>query len=87
MTRRTKKVGSSGRFGPRYGLSVKKQARSISARKGARYTCPRCTKENVRRVSSGIWHCRSCDLKFAGGAFTPNTVKFKTAESKLLGRI
>jgi large subunit ribosomal protein L37Ae len=85
MTRRTKKVGRSGKFGARYGLSVKKQIRAIEERKSARYTCPRCSKVNVKRVSSGIWQCRSCDLKFAGGAFMPNTPKMKMNESKLGG--
>jgi large subunit ribosomal protein L37Ae len=85
MTRRTKKVGRMGKFGARYGLSVKKQIKSIEIRKSARYHCPRCSKENLKRISTGIWQCRSCDLKFAGGAFTPQTPKMKMSESKLGG--
>ncbi len=83
MSRRTKKVGSSGRFGPRYGLSVKKQIRSIDTNKHNRYICPKCTKKNVKRVSAGIWECRSCSLKFIGGAYSPKTGKFKTLENRL----
>jgi large subunit ribosomal protein L37Ae len=83
MSRRTKKVGSSGKFGPRYGISVKNQIRSIDANKHSRYICPRCTKKNVKRVSSGIWECRSCSLKFTGGAYSPKTGKFKTLENRL----
>ena len=83
MSRRTKKVGSSGKFGPRYGLSVKKQMRSINSSKSKKYTCPRCYKNNVKRVSMGIWECRSCSHKFAGGAFQPTTGKFKTLESRM----
>ncbi|MGA1821609.1 MAG: 50S ribosomal protein L37Ae [Thermoplasmatota archaeon] len=86
MSRRTKKVGSSGKFGPRYGLSVKKQIRSIEANKSSRYNCPRCTKQNVKRVASGIWECRSCSLKFTGGAYSPRTGKFKSVENRL-GRV
>ncbi|MGA1872309.1 MAG: 50S ribosomal protein L37Ae [Thermoplasmatota archaeon] len=86
MSRRTKKVGSSGKYGPRYGLSVKKQIRALDASKRSKYVCPRCTKKNVKRVASGIWECRSCSHKFAGGAYSPRTGKFKTLESRL-GRI
>lgn len=83
MSRRTKKVGSSGRFGPRYGLSVKKQISSIDRNRHSKYTCPRCLKKNVKRVSAGVWECRSCSLKFAGGAYSPRTGKFKTLENRL----
>ena len=83
MSRRTKKVGRSGKFGARYGLSVKKQIRSVETNKSAKYACPRCCKQNVKRVSSGIWECRSCSLKFAGGAYKPTTGRFKTMESRL----
>ncbi len=86
MSRRTKKVGSSGKFGPRYGLSVKKQIRSLDTSKTKKYACPRCCKENVKRVSAGIWECRSCSLKYAGGAFAPRTGKFKAIENRL-GRL
>ncbi|MDG6225325.1 MAG: 50S ribosomal protein L37ae [Candidatus Thermoplasmatota archaeon] len=85
MARRTKKVGRYGKFGARYGLSVKKRIRSIEIKKSSKYHCPRCSKENVRRVSTGIWQCRSCDLKFAGGAYSPKTPKHKMLESKLGG--
>ena len=86
MSRRTKKVGSSGKYGPRYGLSVKKQIRSIDSSKKAKYICPRCSKKNVKRVSVGIWECRSCSHKFTGGAYAPKTGKFKTLEPRF-GRV
>ncbi|MCU0799527.1 MAG: 50S ribosomal protein L37ae [Candidatus Thermoplasmatota archaeon] len=83
MSRRTKKVGSSGRYGARYGLSVKKQMKAVEKNKGAKYACPRCSKVNVKRVASGIWECRSCELKFTGGAYQPVTGKFKLIENRL----
>jgi large subunit ribosomal protein L37Ae len=72
MTRRTKKVGSAGRFGPRYGVRIRKQIDAVGRSKNQAYECPRCKHEAVRRVSTGVWKCRRCDLKFAGGAYTPN---------------
>jgi large subunit ribosomal protein L37Ae len=73
MSRRTKKVGVAGRFGPRYGLSVRKQVRNIETEQRKKHECPRCHYMAVKRVSTGIWSCRHCDLKFAGGAYTPTT--------------
>ncbi len=85
MSRRTKKVGSSGKFGVRYGLSVKKQIKSVEGNKKGKYVCPRCYKKNVKRVSAGIWECRSCELKFTGGAYVPSTGKYKMIENRMGG--
>ena len=71
MTRRTKKVGVAGRYGPRYGVRIRKQTSAVTTAKNRSYECPRCNHVSVRRVSTGIWQCRRCDLKFAGGAYAP----------------
>ncbi|NIP35831.1 MAG: 50S ribosomal protein L37ae [Thermoplasmata archaeon] len=71
MTRRTKKVGVAGRYGPRYGVRIRKQMTAVTNAKNRSYECPRCNHVAVKRVSTGIWKCRRCDLKFAGGAYTP----------------
>lgn len=86
MSRRTKKVGSSGKFGPRYGISVKKQIRALEGSKRSIYVCPKCSKRNVKRVATGIWECRSCAHKFAGGAYAPRTGKFNTLVNRV-GRV
>jgi len=66
-----KKVGSTGRFGPRYGVRVRKTIKDVEESKKKEYECPRCHHEKVKRKSAGIWHCRKCDLTFAGGAYQP----------------
>jgi large subunit ribosomal protein L37Ae len=71
MTRRTKKVGVAGRYGVRYGVKTRKAVAAVLDTKARKYECPQCKHIAVRRVSSGIWKCRKCDLIFAGGAYTP----------------
>jgi len=78
---KTKKVGWTGRYGARYGSTVRKRVRLIMERmKGGNIKCPRCvTVGSVYRVSTGIWHCKKCGAKFTGGAY--NIVTPRGAES------
>lgn len=83
MARRTKKVGIAGRFGPRYGLKIRKQVKNIEEIQRKRHPCPRCKYVAVKRADTGIWKCRHCGYVFAGGAYYPFT---KTREQILRGR-
>lgn len=67
-----KKRGSAGRFGPRYGVRVRRRTTEIDATKSKRYVCPECNHESLRRVSTGIWRCTRCNNTFAGGAYRPS---------------
>ncbi|MDM7274857.1 MAG: 50S ribosomal protein L37ae [Thermoprotei archaeon] len=71
---RTKIVGPAGKYGTRYGVSVRKRIRDILLRKQAKHTCPFCgAKGKIYRVSTGIWKCRKCENTWAGGAYTPTS--------------
>ncbi len=70
---RTKKVGSTGRFGSRYGRRVKVMLEKIERKQRALYVCPSCKRKSLKRVSVGIWKCKKCNAKFAGGAYSPKT--------------
>jgi large subunit ribosomal protein L37Ae len=71
-----KVTGSSGRFGCRYGRFVRKRVK-ISR---ALHRCPKCDMESVARKGTGIWECRKCGYKFAGGAYQPTTPTMKIAQ-------
>lgn len=73
MARRTKKVGTTGRFGPRYGLNVRRRTRAVEEAQFRKHACPKCMTGRLKRVSTAIWQCRKCDHKFAGGAYIPRT--------------
>ncbi len=68
---KTKKVGSAGRFGVRYGLRLRKNVLTIDKLRHAKHKCPSCLKTTIRRKAAGIWFCKSCGIKFAGRAYQP----------------
>lgn len=76
---RTKKVGSTGRFGVRYGATLRKRVLRIEKEMKVKHKCPSCSSLRVKRASAGIWICRFCEYKFVGGAYSPETAPGKTA--------
>ena len=74
MTKK-KKVGSTGRFGARYGLKIKKKVLEIEKIQRKKCKCPFCAKLTVKRLATGIWYCKACKTKFAGGAYAPGISK------------
>lgn len=71
---KTKKVGISGKFGPRYGAVVRTKWRRIAEVQKGVHKCPKC-KSSVKnmRTSVGLWECSKCGAKFSGGAWAPAT--------------
>ncbi len=68
-----KKVGSTGRFGARYGRGVKVAVKKIEEKQRMVYACPSCKRKALKRASAGIWVCSKCKAKFSGGAYSPTT--------------
>ncbi|KAF4570089.1 60S ribosomal protein L43 [Pleurotus pulmonarius] len=81
MTKRTKKVGITGKYGTRYGASLRKQVKKMEISQHARYTCTFCGKDTVKRTAVGIWGCKSCKKVIAGGAWTVSTTAAATVRS------
>ncbi len=75
-----KVTGSSGRFGCRYGRFVRKRVNDIEKISHALHRCPKCDMESVARKGTGIWECRKCGYKFAGGTYQPVTPAMKIAQ-------
>ncbi len=68
-----KKLGLGGSFGARYGTLARRQYVDIVTGLRRKHECPRCKFRTVKRASVGIWLCRKCGYKFAGGAYSPTT--------------
>ena len=57
---RTKKAGITGKYGVRYGASLRKQVKKMEVSQHSKYTCVFCGKDTVKRSVVGIWNCGSC---------------------------
>ena len=69
---RKKVVGIAGRFGARYGSTLRKRWKQIMEARYAPHTCPICgIRGHVVRISVGLWKCKKCGAVFAGAAYVP----------------
>ena len=87
MAKRTKKVGPAGRFQARYGVRARTRLRNVELVQKAKHNCPSCGHQRVKRVSTSIWQCGKCGIKFAGGAYIPKTESGQNVEKMLRGEI
>ncbi len=68
-----RRLGLGGGFGARYGTITRRQHIEILSGLRSKHECPRCKFRSVKRWSVGVWLCKKCGYKFAGGAYTPIT--------------
>jgi|TARA_B100001971_G_C18146165_1_gene513172 large subunit ribosomal protein L37Ae len=64
------KLGSTKRFGARYGRRVREKLAEIEKDQKKKQKCPYCNQLKVKRIAVGIWHCNKCKTKFAGRAYS-----------------
>ncbi len=69
---KTKKVKSSGKFGSRYGATVRHNYAAVDGPQRQKQICPHCKKPVAKRIAAGIWHCKRCGKTFAGPAYSLN---------------
>jgi large subunit ribosomal protein L37Ae len=79
QTAKGKVTGSAGRFGCRYGRFTRKRVADVEKVSRSLHPCPHCDTVAVQRKGTGIWECRKCGFKFAGGAYQPQTPALKIA--------
>ncbi|KAK4526772.1 hypothetical protein GAYE_SCF27MG4689 [Galdieria yellowstonensis] len=83
MGKRTRKVGIVGKYGTRYGASIRKQIKKIEIAQHAKYLCAFCGKDSIKRKAVGIWYCKSCNRSIAGGAWSLSTQAAATVRSTI----
>lgn len=64
-----KKLGSTKRFGTRYGASIKAKLAEVEKIQRSLQKCPHCNKVALKRESKGIFRCKSCGVLVAGKAY------------------
>merc|ERR1711936_1517076 len=81
MAKRTRKVGIVGKYGTRYGASLRKLIKKMEVTQHGKYTCSFCGKESMKRKAVGIWSCKACRKTVAGGAYVYSTTAAATVRS------
>jgi large subunit ribosomal protein L37Ae len=71
MSKRTKKVGSAGRLGARYGVRIRKRIADVERVSKGRHDCPKCMAKAMTRTANGIWKCRHCGAIIASSSYMP----------------
>jgi len=69
MATKSKKTKSAGRFGARYGKTVRNKLVKIEVKQRKKQKCPFCEKLGAKRLSKGIWECSKCKKKFASNTY------------------
>ena len=67
--RRTKKVGSTGWMGPRYGIRIRRRILDIDTAERKANICPHCSTVTLWRVASGIYECQRCGTRVSSAAY------------------
>jgi large subunit ribosomal protein L37Ae len=74
----TKKVKSTGRYGSRYGVGIKKRVLKVEEKQKKKAVCPFCGFKTIKRLAAGLFTCKKCEAKFTGGAYEAETLIGKT---------
>ena len=83
MAKRTKKVGITGKYGTRYGASLRKTVKKMEISQHSKFYCTFCGKDKMKRQSVGVWFCddKSCRITVAGGAWNYSTTAAASVRS------
>jgi len=83
MAKRTKKVGITGKYGTRYGASLRKTVKKMEISQHSKYCCTFCGKDKMKRIAVGIWFCddKNCRVVVAGGAWNYSTTAAASVRS------
>ena len=85
MAKHTKKVGITGKYGTRYGSSLRKIVKRYEILQRSKYHCMFCGKDSIRRSSCGIFKCKAktCGKQIAGGAWQLTTTAAATVKTTI----
>merc|ERR1712080_78312 len=75
MTKRTRKAGVTGKYGVRYGATLRKSIKKMEITQHATYTCTFCGKDSVKRKNLNLTsafksNCSKKSQRFQGLCFS-----------------
>lgn len=70
----TKKIGVAGKFGSKYGATIKERYKEVASKQAKKQQCPYCKKYKSKRLAKGLWRCKSCGKKFTAHAYYLKTL-------------
>ena len=76
-------TGIVGKYGTRYGASLRKVIKKQEVAQHSKYFCDFCGKYGMKRQAVGIWGCTGCHKVKAGGAYSLNTNGAVTVRSTI----
>lgn len=65
---KTKIAKAAGRYGVRYGQSIRRRIAAVESKQRKKQQCIFCNGR-AKRTSKGIWNCIKCGKRFAGHAY------------------
>lgn len=74
---------SAKRYGPKYGKRIRNKISSIEESEKSGHRCPECGSTSLKKESKGVWVCKKCGEKVAGGAWKPETGAKKMVKKAL----
>jgi large subunit ribosomal protein L37Ae len=69
MATKLKKTKSAGRFGAKFGRSLRSKLVKVEEKQRQKQVCPFCSKKGIKRLANGIWFCSRCEKKFASNTY------------------
>jgi len=83
LSRLFSRAGIVGKYGTRYGASLRKSVKKQEVSQHSKFFCDFCGKYGMKRQAVGIWCCKGCNKTKAGGAYSLNTGGSVTVRSTI----
>lgn len=68
MVKRASKESLKG-LGAKFGATLRRRYTAVYRTLKMKRQCPKCGSIRFKRLVIGIWYCRKCNYKVAGGAY------------------
>ena len=81
--RSLRRAGIVGKYGTRYGASLRKVVKKQEVSQHSKFFCDFCGKYGMKRSAVGIWSCKGCNKTKAGGAYSLSTGGSVTVRSTI----